>query len=217
MPEAIKGFAARFYAFATKRIALLRDVQTKVADDILERVESGTVLDVGTGPGYLPIKVAIRNPSLEIIGFDLSLDMIRMARTGAKEADADSVELLVGDVAKIGMRKESVDLAVATMSFHHWANPAESFDELSRVLKVGGEVWIYEIDRNLTAQSEEWMKRNYNMITRRVARLVIKIVSGHTITVERAEETLRDQRSRFTYAKVEQLEPLMIKMTLTKK
>jgi ubiquinone/menaquinone biosynthesis C-methylase UbiE len=217
MPEAMKGFVARFYAFAIKRISLLRDAHSKVADDILKKLASGTVLDLGTGPGYLPIKIATRNPSLEVIGLDLSQDMIRMARTNADRADAESVELFVGDVAEIGMRNESVDVAVATLSFHHWANPAKAFEELFRVLKTGGEVWIYEIDSDLTPQSEEWMKRNYNIITREVARLVIKIVSGHTITVEHAKEILGNQKSRFAHSKAEQLEPLMIKMTLTKK
>ena len=61
------------------------------------------------------------------------------------------------------------------------------------------------------------MKKRYNIITRKVARLVIKMVSGHTITVEDAKEILRNQKSRFASSKVEQFEPLRIKMTLTKK
>jgi ubiquinone/menaquinone biosynthesis C-methylase UbiE len=217
MPEAIKGFAARFYAFATKRVSLLRDFQRKVADDVLKEVESGTVLDVGTGPGHLLIEIASGNPSLEVVGLDVSRDMVRIARTNASGADAEKVELLLGDVAEIGMRNESVDLAVATLSFHHWANPDKAFEELPRVLKGGAEVWIYEVNSDLTPQSEDWMKKNHDIITRKIAPLVIRMLGGHSITVEHAKEILRCQKSIFARSEVEQLEPLLIKMTLTKK
>jgi ubiquinone/menaquinone biosynthesis C-methylase UbiE len=177
---------------------------------------SGAVLDVGTGPGHLLMKIALGNPSLEVIGLDVSRDMVRIARLSAKGEDTQNVQLIVGDAAEIGVRNESVDLVVATLSFHHWADPAKAFEELSRVLKGGGEVWIYEVNGDVTPQSEEWMKERYNVITRKVARLVIKMLGGHSITVEHANEILRDQNNRFAEFKVEQREPLMIKMTLTK-
>ncbi len=217
MPEALKGFAARFYAVAFDRILLLREFHTRVANDISKRLSSGTVLDVGTGPGYLPIKIAARNPAFEVIGLDLSQDMIRIAHARRGKVNAEGVELLVGDAAEIGIRNESVDLAVATLSFHHWTKPSRALEELFRILKVGGEVWIYEIDRNLTPQSEDWMKKNYSTVAGRVARLVMRVVSGHTFTVEQAREILNSQKSRLVYSKVEQLEPMLIKITLSKK
>jgi ubiquinone/menaquinone biosynthesis C-methylase UbiE len=119
---------------------LLRDFQRSVADDVLKKVASGTVIDLGTGPGYLPIKIASGNPTLEVVGLDVSRDMIRIAHANARKADAENVQLLVGDAEEICMQSESVDLAVATLSFHHWANTAKAFEELSRVLKGGGEV-----------------------------------------------------------------------------
>jgi ubiquinone/menaquinone biosynthesis C-methylase UbiE len=36
------------------------------------------------------------------------------------------------------------------LSFHHWANPAAAFEELFRIVKMSGEVWIYELDAELT-------------------------------------------------------------------
>jgi len=182
----------------------------------LKKVASGTVLDVGTGPGHLLTNIALGNPSLDVVGLDVSRAMMRIAHSNAKGADTKNVQLIIGDAAEISMRNESVDLVVATLSFHHWANPAKAFEELFRVLKGGGEVWLYEVNRQLTTQSEEWMKKRYNIITRKVARLVIKMLGGHLITVERAKEILRDQKNRFANFKVEKLEPLMIKMTLTK-
>jgi predicted RNA methylase len=62
MPNLFTGFGASLYAFATGRISLFRDINAVVANEILDRVASGTVLDVGTGPGHLPTGVTIKNP-----------------------------------------------------------------------------------------------------------------------------------------------------------
>jgi ubiquinone/menaquinone biosynthesis C-methylase UbiE len=123
----------------------------------------------------------------------------------------------VADVSEIGMRSESVDLAVATLSFHHWQDLSEAFDELHRVLKKGGEAWIFEVNREVTPLSEEWMKKKYSPLVRKIARLITRIVGGHSITVECAKEILREHGSKFARSEVGQLQPLLIKMTLTKK
>jgi hypothetical protein len=52
---------------------------------------------------------------------------------------------------------------------------------------------------------------------RKVAPLVVRMLSKHTITVEHAQTILRDKKNRFAYAKVEQLDPLLVKMILIKK
>jgi ubiquinone/menaquinone biosynthesis C-methylase UbiE len=82
MPEMFSARAS-LYEFATRRISLFSDFKAAVADEILKKVTSGTVLDVGTGPAHLPIKIADRNLSLEIVGLDVSRDMIKIARVNA--------------------------------------------------------------------------------------------------------------------------------------
>lgn len=133
---------------------MFRDFNVAVADDILKKVASGTVLDVGTGPGHLLTNIATRDTSLEVVGIDVSRDMVKIARANARRADAENVQFLVGDAAEIGMQNESADLAVATLSFQHWSNPARALGELYRVLK-SREVWMYEVDSDLTLQSND--------------------------------------------------------------
>lgn len=187
MPDVFSGLGARLYAFATGRIFVLRDLQETVAGEISRRVSEGTVLDVGTGPGYLPLKIASGNQSLEVVGLDVSRDMVRIARTSSKRASAENVHFLVGDVERLGIQDESVDLAVATLSFHHWLNPARAFEEVCRVLKIGAEVWIYEVARDLTRESREQLKKRYNPLAGRFAGSVIRMLIKHSITIGDAE------------------------------
>jgi len=209
----IEGLASKVYAFATKRSRFIRDIHSMVAEEALKKVSAGVILDVGTGPGYLPIKMASENPHLRVIGIDVSDDMVRIARRNVEKAGLENVEVLAEDVVNISLIDESVDLALATMSLHHWLDPVKALNELHRVLKHGCELWIYEVDRHPTLQSEGWMKRRYNIILR----LIIDVVRRHSsITVEHAESILGDLDDRFAQHRVGRLEPPLIKMVLSK-
>ncbi len=217
MPDLFKGFGAHVYAFATRSISVFRDINAAIANEILEKLAFGTVLEVGAGPGYLSTSIATQNPSLEVVALDVSRDMSKNARTNAKRAHVKNLHVLTGDAAEIGMPNESVDIAVATLTFHHLPNQSKAFEELHRVLKTEGQVWIYEVNSDLTPQSETWMKGRYNIATRKVARSVMKMLSKHTITAEHATAIATEHKNKFSEARVEQLEPLLVKIVLVKK
>ena len=65
-------------------------------------VRSGLALDVGTGPGQIPIKLALKLPQLEIVGIDLSEAMLAKARNGAAAAGLESqVRFETGDARRL--------------------------------------------------------------------------------------------------------------------
>jgi ubiquinone/menaquinone biosynthesis C-methylase UbiE len=100
------------------------------------------VLDVGTGPGRVPIELARRCPDLHIEGLDLSPEMIAHARHVA--GPDNRARFTVGDVADLPFADDSFDLIIATMTQHHWADPRAAMRELSRVLRGDGQLWIYD-------------------------------------------------------------------------
>jgi ubiquinone/menaquinone biosynthesis C-methylase UbiE len=217
MPDLFKGLGAHVYAFATRRISVFRDIDAAIANEVFLQLAFGTVLDVGAGPGYLSTSIAVKNPSLEVVGLDVSRDMSKIARASARRAHVNNLHVLTGDAAEIGMPNESVDIAVATLTFHHLSNQSKAFEELHRVLKTEGQVWIYEVNCDLTPQSETWMKGRYNIVSIKVARSVMKMLSKHTITAEHATVIATEHKNRFGEARVEQLEPLLVKIVLVKK
>jgi ubiquinone/menaquinone biosynthesis C-methylase UbiE len=107
--------------------------------------EAGRVLDVGTGPGRVPILVARTLPDCRVDGIDLSSPMIDRARRNAADAGlADRVTFIVGDVAALPYPDASFDLVVSTISQHHWADAQAGLREVRRVLRPGGQAWIYD-------------------------------------------------------------------------
>jgi len=139
-PEAIPTPGAIFYNATVAKV--LRKPETKIANDIVEKMVNGTILDLGSGTGYLSIGIAKRAPSLQVYGIDLSRQMVKIARRHAK--GVDNARFVLVNVAKLPFRDNSIDLVVSTGASHHWKTPRTVFDECYRVLKPGKEAWIYD-------------------------------------------------------------------------
>jgi ubiquinone/menaquinone biosynthesis C-methylase UbiE len=100
------------------------------------------VLDVGTGPGRLPLAIAAALPHLRVDGIDLAPEMIECARRNAGSSGA--VTFTVGDVANLPFPDATFDVIVSSLSQHHWTNPEGGLRDLRRVLRPGGRLWIYD-------------------------------------------------------------------------
>jgi len=139
-PERIPTPGAIFYNATVAKV--LRKPETKVANDIVEKMGKGTILDLGSGTGYLAIEIAKGSPRLQVYGIDLSRQMVKIARRHAK--GVDNARFVFGNAAKLPFKANSIDLVVSTGASHHWKTPRLVFDECYRVLKTGGEAWIYD-------------------------------------------------------------------------
>jgi ubiquinone/menaquinone biosynthesis C-methylase UbiE len=139
-PERIPTPGAILYN-ATVAI-VLRKPETKIASDVVAKMRSRTILDLGSGTGYLSIKIAKRSPGLQVYGIDLSRQMVKIARRHAK--DVDNARFVFGNAAKLPFKDNSIDLVISTGALHHWKAPRLVFDECYRVLKTGKEAWIYD-------------------------------------------------------------------------
>jgi ubiquinone/menaquinone biosynthesis C-methylase UbiE len=124
----------------------LRRLYARVAADVAAAglPDGSRVLDVGTGPGRVPLAVATMNPQLVVEGVDLADEMIDHARRLTAHL-GDRVSFAVADVAKLPYPDATFDLIVSTLSQHHWRNVDGGMGELLRVLRPGGQIWIYDL------------------------------------------------------------------------
>ncbi len=124
-------------------------VARRVLQEEYERITSsidlpgGTILDLGTGPGRLAIETALRNPKANVIGIDISAAMVSLARKKAR--GVPNVVFRVMSVERLFFPDNTVDLVVSTASLHHWRNPDLALEEIYRVLRTGGRVFLYDL------------------------------------------------------------------------
>ena len=158
MPEKIPWPFSRLYDRYPNRIF------TKwfrlIAKNINDRQISGTILDIGTGPGRLPIEIAKQVAHAQLFGIDLSEDMVKIAKGHAEKAGlADRVKFKVASVYNTGFEDNSADQVVSTGMFHHLKEPIRAFNEIYRILRPGGEAWIFDGRKDVTkAEFEETVR-----------------------------------------------------------
>jgi ubiquinone/menaquinone biosynthesis C-methylase UbiE len=143
----MSGFIVRPYDVVIGGL-LMRGTYAAIAELLAGGVPTGgTVLDVGTGPGRLPVLLAGRRSDLTVIGIDPSADMLARAR---RRADGLSgVRFIETGAENVPLEDGSVDAVVSSLSSHHWADRAAALTEQVRVLKPGGRFWLFDMKREM--------------------------------------------------------------------
>jgi SAM-dependent methyltransferase len=129
------GLAAAFYEDLTHVEGYGEALDAAI--DALETPPT-RVLDLGCGTGYAARRIQEAFPDAEVVGVDLSPEMVLIARTEADNAGFDIV-FEVGDAADLEFEDESFDLVVS-----HNAPPFPA--ETMRVLRPAGTaltVWSF--------------------------------------------------------------------------
>jgi ubiquinone/menaquinone biosynthesis C-methylase UbiE len=141
--ERIPGVLASSYEKAT-RLAI-DAYYSQVAGEIVSNFSRGTLLDLGTGPGYLPIEIVKRAPGVRIVGVDLSRRLIRMATANARQAGvSEHIKFEVGNAGRLRFDDQTFDMVTSTGMLHSLKDPARVLTEMNRVLKKGAEAWIFD-------------------------------------------------------------------------
>jgi ubiquinone/menaquinone biosynthesis C-methylase UbiE len=117
-----------------------------VARDILSYGLGDNILDIGTGPGWLLVKLHQEHSGLNITGLDASYSMVAKARRNMLKAGlADIIKIKKGNASNMSFPDHSFDTVVSTGSIHHWKDPTAGLNEIYRVLKHGGYALMYDL------------------------------------------------------------------------
>src|SRR5262245_17895582 len=98
-----------------------------------------SVLDVGCGTGRLLRQAGTYWPEAHLIGVDPANGMIEMAKRLTPNATFFS-----GTAETLPLERASVELALSTISFHHWHDQAAGLREIARVLRPGGALLLVD-------------------------------------------------------------------------
>jgi ubiquinone/menaquinone biosynthesis C-methylase UbiE len=108
----------------------------------------GWVLDAGTGPARIPVLISQRRPQWQIIGIDLSENMLKLGDRHLREAGlADRIQLQLVDAKRMPFEDNCFDLVVSNSIVHHLPDPLPFFQEIKRVLKPNGGLFLRDLKR----------------------------------------------------------------------
>jgi len=110
------------------------------------------VADIGCGEGYLTVEAS--RWAARVIAVDRSPVVLKRARALATRRRVRNVIWKRGELDKLPLRDDSVDVALLSQALHHAPDPARAVAEAARVVVPGGRVLVLD----LREHGEEWVK-----------------------------------------------------------
>jgi cyclopropane fatty-acyl-phospholipid synthase-like methyltransferase len=108
---------------------------------------AGHVLDLGCGPGDIPIRFVRALSGCRVTGVDASPTMIRLAEEAVRQAGcADRVTLRCARVQSLAL-SEPADAAMSNSLLHHLPNPLQFWYGLKKLVKPGSFVLVMDLLR----------------------------------------------------------------------
>jgi len=125
------------------------ELQNEIRNIVLEKLQwdgEGKALDIGTGSGYLAIKLAKPNPNSEVTGIDYwgkywAYSKNVCKQNAKKEGVKARTEFQRANASNLPFEDEYFDAIVSNLVFHNIVrirDKSELFREALRVLKKGG-------------------------------------------------------------------------------
>lgn len=112
---------------------------------IVRRMEPRRILDVATGTGDLALALARRIRGVQVLGVDLSENMLAEARRKAIACGLDErVILAPGDAERLEVADASVDVATVAFGVRNFGDMEAGLGEIARVLRPGGAIVVLE-------------------------------------------------------------------------
>ncbi len=113
----------------------------------LAKIQEGdVVLDLGSGAGFDSF-LAVKKVGIngKVIGVDMTEEMIYKARNLADKYGFKNVEFRLGDIEKLPVEDESIDVIISNCVINLAPDKYKVFKEAYRVLKNTGKMYISDI------------------------------------------------------------------------
>ena len=112
------------------------------------RCRGGEILDVGTGPGQIPIALCRADPLARVLGIDLAEHMLARAHDNVAQAGlADRIRLATSDAKGLDYGDGTFEAVISNTIAHHIPDPAPALGEMARVVAPGGTLFVRDLCR----------------------------------------------------------------------
>lgn len=116
--------------------------------NLLKSKPKDTILDLGTGTGYIAFPLAENNKDVNVIGLDIVTEILEENKKKAIEKGIHNLKFISYDGEKFPFQDESIDIIISRYALHHFPDIQISFAEMYRILKPNGKLIISDPSPN---------------------------------------------------------------------
>jgi ubiquinone/menaquinone biosynthesis C-methylase UbiE len=134
----------------------------RFTDRLLELGAHGRVLDIGTGPGHIPVLLCEKLAGVHVTGVDLARHMLALAEK-KRAASPHRHRLLFETSDAKGLKYPDgwFDSVCSNTILHHIPDPRPFLRECRRVLRRGGALLVRDLVRpESDARARAWTEQN---------------------------------------------------------
>lgn len=148
--KTINNEIAKSIGYSDKELRLVGDANLGLGcgnPTALAHIKEGDIVtDLGSGAGLDCFLAAEKvGSSGKVIGIDMTEEMIEMARKNAENQGYKNVEFRLGDIEKLPVDDDSIDVAISNCVINLAPDKSKVFKEVYRVLKNGGRMYLSDI------------------------------------------------------------------------
>lgn len=125
----------------------------------LTQAKEQKVIDLGCGFGVMTILFRLFGVK-HVVGIDLDNEKVQVANKIIQEVGIDNVCIYQGDVLTSGLPSENFDVAIANEVISHIQDLNRFFEEIHRILKRGGRLYISDGSNALDLRGR-FLRRRY--------------------------------------------------------
>lgn len=126
--------------------------------------QRGRIIDVGCGAGGTAIVLSKMFPDCEVVGIDLSEPLLSIARVSAQTAKLSArTKFEKADVQQIPCAENDFDVVINLNMVHLVEYPIKMLNEMKRILKPNGVVFIADLKRSWLGIFEKEIKASLKL------------------------------------------------------
>lgn len=150
------------------------------------------ILDVGTGPGRIPITLCLADPNARVLAIDLAESMLDRARRNVAEAGLSTrIRCALGDAKALGLSDESFEAVLSNSIVHHIPDPAPALGEMARLVGSGGTLFVRDLARPADLAQISHLVETYTGSEPEPARALFEASLHAALTIEEVRDIVR--------------------------
>jgi len=134
-------------AYAEADFSEVNQVFVERLMELTGALKRAVALDLGTGPGEIPLRVVARRPAWRIVAVDASNAMLRLARRLVTPDTYRHVLFVQADAKRLPVPSGCCDLVFSNSILHHITDTTQFWSEVKRVVRPGTFVLIRDLFR----------------------------------------------------------------------